>query len=109
MQRLGRPADALPAAGEAGHRGVAHDVLGGVGLDAVESPTGEDLLLKRAAPLACVQRIYDRLGSKAGLLVALVDVVDEESGATERIPRIFAATSGRATLREFVAVTRLFQ
>jgi AcrR family transcriptional regulator len=64
--------------------------------------------IARAAEVS-PQTIYDRVGSKAGLLVALVDVIDEQVGANERIPRVFAATSGRVALREFVGVTRLFQ
>ena len=55
------------------------------------------------------QTIYDRLGSKAGLLVALVDLVDEEVGITDARVRVFGAPTARAMLREFVAVTRAFQ
>jgi hypothetical protein len=38
-----------------------------------------------------VQTIYSRLGSKRGMLMALIDLIDAESGVAERVAEVFAA------------------
>lgn len=56
-----------------------------------------------------VQTIYSRLGSKSGMLFALVDKIQDESGMSAKLPRIFGATTATEVVRGYVAVTRGFQ
>ena len=52
-----------------------------------------------------VQTIYSRLGSKRGMLMALVDLIEEESGRAEAAERVFAAQAPEAVLRASVQLT----
>jgi AcrR family transcriptional regulator len=56
-----------------------------------------------------VQTIYSRLGSKRGMLVALLDLIDEESGMRESAAEITAATRPADALCAEVRLTRRFQ
>jgi AcrR family transcriptional regulator len=56
-----------------------------------------------------VQTIYSRLGSKRGMLVALLDLIDEESGMRESAAEVTAATTPADALRAEVRLTRRFQ
>jgi AcrR family transcriptional regulator len=56
-----------------------------------------------------VQTIYSRLGSKRGMLMALIDLIDEESGVAERAAEVFAAGTPSAVLGAEVRLTRAFQ
>jgi AcrR family transcriptional regulator len=56
-----------------------------------------------------VQTIYSRLGSKRGMLMALIDLIDEESGVAESAAALLAATTSAEVLRAEVRLTRAFQ
>jgi len=56
-----------------------------------------------------IQTIYSRLGSKRGILLALVDRIDAEAGVGETVPKIFAESDPRASLDLYVGLTRQFQ
>ncbi len=64
----------------------------GIGLDAIARAAGVSR-----------QAVYLHFGSKAGLLLALVDHVDAREGLAERTERIRTATSGTAMLEALVA------
>ncbi|HKG37942.1 MAG TPA: helix-turn-helix domain-containing protein [Conexibacter sp.] len=49
------------------------------------------------------QAIYRHFGSRAGLLTALLASIDEAEGARERVDRVLAAPSGRASVERLVA------
>ena len=56
-----------------------------------------------------VQTIYSRLGSKRGMLMALIDRIDEESGVAERAAELLAARTPAEVLGAEVRLTRAFQ
>lgn len=55
-----------------------------------------------------VQTIYSRLGSKRGLLTALVDRIDEEVGVEATQPILENATDSAILLEVYVGLTRRF-
>jgi len=55
-----------------------------------------------------VQTIYARLGSKRGMLVALVDRIDDEAGLAETRPLLEGATDPAELLANYVNLTRRF-
>jgi AcrR family transcriptional regulator len=56
-----------------------------------------------------VQTIYDRLGSKRGMLAGLLELIDEESGVRENAGAIFTANNPTDALRGQIRVTRDLQ
>jgi AcrR family transcriptional regulator len=56
-----------------------------------------------------IQTIYARLGSKRGMLLALIDLIDEEAGVEPLAPEVMSAPTPLAALRAGVRVTRSFQ
>ena len=56
-----------------------------------------------------MQTIYARLGSKRGMLVALIDLIDEEAGAGALVGGIRAAATPEEVLAAEVRLTRAFQ
>jgi AcrR family transcriptional regulator len=56
-----------------------------------------------------IQTIYARLGSKRGMLLALVDLIDEEAGVGPLAEEVISATTPLAALRAGVRLTRSFQ
>jgi AcrR family transcriptional regulator len=56
-----------------------------------------------------VQTIYSRLGSKHGILIALLDLIDEEAGVPAAAAAINVARSAPEALRAAVSLTRAFQ
>jgi AcrR family transcriptional regulator len=56
-----------------------------------------------------VQTIYARLGSKRGMLLALIDLIDEEAGVGPLAPQVTSAGTPLAVLRGGVRLTRSFQ
>lgn len=56
-----------------------------------------------------VQTIYARLGSKRGMLMALIDLIDEEAGVAELAADVRAAPTPTETLAAEVRLTRAFQ
>ncbi len=56
-----------------------------------------------------VQTIYDRLGSKRGMLTALVDLIDEESGVRDAADALTTAKHPNDALRAQIRVTRGLQ
>ena len=56
-----------------------------------------------------IQTIYARLGSKRGMLLALIDLIDEEAGAGPLAKNVTSATTPLAALRAGVRLTRSFQ
>jgi AcrR family transcriptional regulator len=56
-----------------------------------------------------IQTIYARLGSKGGMLLALIDLIDEEAGVEPLAEDVTSATTPLATLRASVRLTRSFQ
>jgi AcrR family transcriptional regulator len=59
-----------------------------------------------AAADVAVQTIYTAFGSKRGLLIALLDLIDEESGVDENAAAVFAADDPRDMLAYAVRLTR---
>jgi AcrR family transcriptional regulator len=55
-----------------------------------------------------VQTIYARLGSKRGILVALLDVIDEEAGVPEAAAAIQTAATPAEALSAAISLTRAF-
>ncbi|MBV9818982.1 MAG: TetR/AcrR family transcriptional regulator [Solirubrobacterales bacterium] len=53
-----------------------------------------------------IQTIYARLGSKRGMLLALIDLIDEEAGVGPLAEEVTSARTALATLRAGVRVTR---
>lgn len=53
-----------------------------------------------------VQTIYARLGSKRGMLMALIDLIDEEAGVRERAAAIATASTPQDVLRAWAQLTR---
>jgi AcrR family transcriptional regulator len=56
-----------------------------------------------------IQTIYARLGSKRGMLLALIDLIDEEAGVGPLAKDVTSATTPLAALRAGVHLTRSFQ
>jgi AcrR family transcriptional regulator len=56
-----------------------------------------------------IQTIYARLGSKRGMLLALIDLIDEEAGVRPLAEAVMSATTPLAALRAGVRLTRRFQ
>ena len=56
-----------------------------------------------------VQTIYARLGSKRGMLMALIDLIDEEAGAGGLVAGIRAASTPEDDLAAQIRLTRVFQ
>ncbi len=56
-----------------------------------------------------IQTIYARLGSKRGLLLALIDLIDEEAGVGPLAEGVTSARTPLAALRAGVRLTRSFQ
>ena len=56
-----------------------------------------------------IQTIYARLGSKRGMLLALIDLIDEEAGAGPLVQEVTSARTPLAALRAGVRLTRGFQ
>ncbi|MBV9533939.1 MAG: helix-turn-helix transcriptional regulator, partial [Solirubrobacterales bacterium] len=56
-----------------------------------------------------IQTIYARLGSKRGMLLALIDLIDEEAGVGPLAETVTTATRPLTTLRAGVRLTRSFQ
>jgi len=56
-----------------------------------------------------VQTIYARVGSKHGLLTALIEFIDEESGLHEGSAAVLTATRPKEVLRAGISITRAFQ
>jgi AcrR family transcriptional regulator len=64
--------------------------------------------IAREADVA-VQTIYARLGSKRGMLMALIDLIDEEADVGGLVGDIRGASTPEYTLRAEVRLTRVFQ
>jgi AcrR family transcriptional regulator len=56
-----------------------------------------------------VQTIYARLGSKRGMLMALIDLIDEEADVGENVAAVLSAATPREVLGAEVRLTRAFQ
>jgi AcrR family transcriptional regulator len=56
-----------------------------------------------------IQTIYARLGSKRGMLLALIDLIDEEAGVGPHAEQVMSAETPHAALRAAVRLTRSFQ
>ena len=56
-----------------------------------------------------VQTIYARLGSKRGMLLALIDLIDEEAEVDQLVAAVLSAATPRAALRAGIRLTRTFQ
>lgn len=56
-----------------------------------------------------VQTIYARLGSKHGMLVGLLDLIDEEAGLSEAAAAVATASTPQEILRAEIRLTRAFQ
>jgi AcrR family transcriptional regulator len=56
-----------------------------------------------------VQTIYARLGSKRGMLIALIDLIDEEAGVEQLVEHIQSASTPPKILSAEVRLTRVFQ
>lgn len=59
-----------------------------------------------AEAAVAVQTIYARLGSKRGMLMALVDLIDEEAGVSGRAAEIATATTPEDVLRAWAQLQR---
>jgi len=55
-----------------------------------------------------VQTIYDSVGSKHGIILALVGVIEEEAGVEEFRQRIMQARDSREAIALYVGLTRKF-
>lgn len=56
-----------------------------------------------------VQTIYARLGSKRGMLIALIDLIDQEAGVEQLVEHVQSAPTPAKTLGAGVRLTRVFQ
>jgi AcrR family transcriptional regulator len=56
-----------------------------------------------------VQTIYARLESKRGMLMGLIDLIDEQAGVGELVAAVISATTPVDALRAEVRLTRTFQ
>jgi AcrR family transcriptional regulator len=53
-----------------------------------------------------IQTIYARVGSKRGMVLALLDLIDEEAGVNDLIPGVIDASTSHEALRAGIAITR---
>ncbi len=56
-----------------------------------------------------VQTIYARLGTKRGMLLALIDLIDQEAGVERLVEQVNSATTPSDTLSAGIHLTRVFQ
>jgi AcrR family transcriptional regulator len=56
-----------------------------------------------------VQTIYARLGSKRGMLLALIDLIEEEAGVSQLVPGIRDASTPHEALRAGIGIARAVQ
>jgi AcrR family transcriptional regulator len=56
-----------------------------------------------------VQTIYARLGSKRGMLIALIDLIDQEAGVELLVAQVLSASTPSKALSAGVRLTRVFQ
>lgn len=56
-----------------------------------------------------IQTIYARLGSKRGMLLALIDLIDEEAGVNHLVSRVNDASTPHEALQAGIRITRAFQ
>ena len=56
-----------------------------------------------------VQTIYARLGSKRGMLLALIDLIDDEADVDQHAAAVLNAATPRAALGAGIRLTRTFQ
>ena len=56
-----------------------------------------------------VQTIYARLGSKRGMLIALIDLIDQEAGVELLVAQVHSASTPAEALSAGVRLTRVFQ
>ena len=56
-----------------------------------------------------VQTIYTRLGSKRGMLIALIDLIDEEAAVRQHVEEVQRAQTPLEALTAGVRLTRAFQ
>ena len=56
-----------------------------------------------------VQTIYARLGSKRGMLIALIDLIDQEAGVDLLVEQVRSASTPSEALSAGVHLTRVFQ
>src|ERR1700759_848400 len=56
-----------------------------------------------------VQTIYARLGSKRGMLIALIDLIDQEAGVEELVEQVQSPSTPSKALSAGVRLTRIFQ
>lgn len=56
-----------------------------------------------------VQTIYARLGSKRGMLIALIDLIDQEAGVEQLAEHVHTAPTPPKALSAGVRLTRVFQ
>jgi AcrR family transcriptional regulator len=56
-----------------------------------------------------VQTIYARLGSKRGMLIALIDLIDQEAGVEQLVEQVQSASTPSKALSAGVRLTRIFQ
>ena len=56
-----------------------------------------------------VQTIYARLGSKRGMLIALIDLIDQEAGVELLAEQVRSAATPAETLSAGIRLTRVFQ
>jgi AcrR family transcriptional regulator len=56
-----------------------------------------------------VQTIYARLGSKRGMLIALIDLIDQEAGVEQLVEHVQSASTPPKALSAGIRLTRVFQ
>ena len=56
-----------------------------------------------------VQTIYARLGSKRGMVLALIDLIDEEAGVNQLVPGVMNASTSHEALRAGIGISRAVQ
>ena len=56
-----------------------------------------------------IQTIYARLGSKRGMLLALIDLIDEEAGVDQLVSSVRDASTPPEALRAGIRISRAFQ
>ena len=56
-----------------------------------------------------IQTIYARVGSKRGMVLALIDLIEEEAGVNDLVPGVIDASTSGEALRAGVRLTRSFQ
>lgn len=53
-----------------------------------------------------VQTIYARVGSKRGMVLAMLDLIDEEAGVAQLVPEVMRASAPDEALRAGIGITR---